>query len=234
MSFALRLKELRTARDMTQGELSKAVKVSQSAIAMYESGKREPKLEAMEIFADFFNVDMNYITGKSDLTTKVTESPAVPHPLPPMTKEDNDLLQAYHNADDDARQAARFVLRDSWPKEEAPPLPPSEAELPPLSLHCKQIYKHLEQIAKKNIRIELKLDEYRAMLCQKKVATFIKETINCMEEDYHGWADDFDFPAIYQGIAKEIIRTDFEKLYVDGADAGKSDLINTIRENSHA
>lgn len=117
MSFALRLKELRTARDMTQGELSKAVKVSQSAIAMYESGKREPKLEVMEIFADFFNVDMNYITGKSDLTTKVTESPAVPHPPLPMAKEDNDLLQAYHNADDDARQAVRFVLRDSWPKE---------------------------------------------------------------------------------------------------------------------
>jgi len=71
MSFASRLKELRSRRNMTQGELSKALNISQSAVAMYESGRREPKLEVLEIFADFFNVDMNYITGKSNLTTKV-------------------------------------------------------------------------------------------------------------------------------------------------------------------
>ena len=77
MSFALRLKELRTSKNMTQGELSKALNISQSAIAMYESGRREPKIEILEIFADYFNVDMNYITGKSNLTTKI-ESPTPP------------------------------------------------------------------------------------------------------------------------------------------------------------
>ncbi|WP_297967914.1 helix-turn-helix domain-containing protein [uncultured Anaerovibrio sp.] len=74
MSFADRLKELRIKKDMTQGELSKALNISQSAIAMYESGKREPKIEILEVFADFFNVDMNYITGKSDLTTNLGQS----------------------------------------------------------------------------------------------------------------------------------------------------------------
>ena len=83
MSFALRLKELRTSKNMTQGELSKALNISQSAIAMYESGRREPKIEILEIFADYFNVDMNYITGKSNLTTKI-ESPTPPPNAIPM------------------------------------------------------------------------------------------------------------------------------------------------------
>ena len=81
MSFAIRLKELRTRKNMTQGELSKALNISQSAIAMYESGRREPKLEILEVFADYFNVDMNYITGKSNLTTKV-EPPTPPDAIP--------------------------------------------------------------------------------------------------------------------------------------------------------
>lgn len=72
MSFHNRLKELRRQRNLTQSELSKATKLSQSAIAMYESGKREPKIEVLELLADYFNVDMNYITGKSDKTTLIT------------------------------------------------------------------------------------------------------------------------------------------------------------------
>ena len=75
MSFQNRLKELRLQKGMTQGDLSKATKLSQSAIAMYECGKREPKIETLELLADFFNVDMNYITGKSNRTTII--SPAI-------------------------------------------------------------------------------------------------------------------------------------------------------------
>ena len=59
---------------MTQGELSKDTGLTQSAIAMYETGKREPKIEVMELLADYFNVDMNYITGKTDKTTMLSAS----------------------------------------------------------------------------------------------------------------------------------------------------------------
>ena len=34
---------------------------------MYERGEREPGLELLEVFADFFNVDMNYLMGKSSI-----------------------------------------------------------------------------------------------------------------------------------------------------------------------
>ena len=39
---------------------------------MYEKGKREPDFETLELFADFFNVDMNYLLGKSDVSTDIS------------------------------------------------------------------------------------------------------------------------------------------------------------------
>ena len=59
MAFCDVLKRLRINADMTQGDLSKATGLTRSAIGMYESGSRQPKYEILEIFADFFNVDMN-------------------------------------------------------------------------------------------------------------------------------------------------------------------------------
>nr|DAQ28912.1 MAG TPA: hypothetical protein [Caudoviricetes sp.] len=41
--------------------------MSKSSINMYERGEREPGLELLEVFADFFNVDMNYLMGKSSI-----------------------------------------------------------------------------------------------------------------------------------------------------------------------
>lgn len=47
-------------------ELSKLLKISKSSVNMYERGEREPGLETLELIADIFNVDMDYLLGKSD------------------------------------------------------------------------------------------------------------------------------------------------------------------------
>lgn len=65
-SFATRLKELRTEAKLTQQDLADTIKVSKSTISMYENGKRLPEYETLEAIADYFNVDMDYLTGKSD------------------------------------------------------------------------------------------------------------------------------------------------------------------------
>lgn len=71
MDFKTRLKQLRTEKRINQRELAKFLKVAPSTISMYESGHREPNFEILEILADFFNVDMNYLLGKTDKTTKL-------------------------------------------------------------------------------------------------------------------------------------------------------------------
>lgn len=69
--FSERLKLLRGERGLSQQELSKLLGVlSKSSINMYERGEREPSIETLELIADFFNVDMDYLLGKSDIPNR--------------------------------------------------------------------------------------------------------------------------------------------------------------------
>lgn len=87
--FAQRLKELRTERQVTQKELGDTLRLCKNSISMYEHGEREPGLERLEAIADFFNVDLDYLLGKSDIPNRAIAAAQIPpigEPLPPMHK----------------------------------------------------------------------------------------------------------------------------------------------------
>ena len=65
--FAIRLKKLRIDKQLTQDELAPRLGISRSTLGMYETGKREPDFETLETIADFFNVNMDYLIGNSDI-----------------------------------------------------------------------------------------------------------------------------------------------------------------------
>ena len=71
MNFKTRLKQLRNERGISQRQLAEFWKVAPSTISMYENGQREPNFEVLESLADFFNVDLNYLLGKTNKTTKI-------------------------------------------------------------------------------------------------------------------------------------------------------------------
>lgn len=64
-TFADRLKELRQEKKLTQEELADKLNIGRSALAMYELGKRIPKYNTIDTFADFFNVSADYLRGKT-------------------------------------------------------------------------------------------------------------------------------------------------------------------------
>lgn len=66
-TFADRLKQLRIDSGLTQPQLAKKLDMSNGAIGNYESGKRFPKYEDLEAIADLFNVNMDYLLGRSDI-----------------------------------------------------------------------------------------------------------------------------------------------------------------------
>ena len=69
--FSDRLRSLRVNFGISQQKLADSIgNVSKSSINMYERGEREPSLETMEAFADFFNVDLDYLYGKSDVPNR--------------------------------------------------------------------------------------------------------------------------------------------------------------------
>lgn len=58
-----RIKQLRLERHKTQKEIGKAIGLSDRAIAHYEKGIREPKLETWFKLSDYFNVPVSYLQG---------------------------------------------------------------------------------------------------------------------------------------------------------------------------
>ncbi len=68
------LKSLRVAKGLTQDELSKQLNISRSTIGMYEKGAREPDFEILELIADYFNVDTDYLLGRTVKTTYIPSS----------------------------------------------------------------------------------------------------------------------------------------------------------------
>lgn len=76
MPFGEVLKQLRKDKGLTQAELARLTGLKVSAISMYENGNREPNFETLEIFADFFNVDMNVLLGRETKanTTRISSS----------------------------------------------------------------------------------------------------------------------------------------------------------------
>lgn len=62
-----RIKLLREELGLKQEELAKALSVSPSAIGMYERNLREPNNELTLKIADYFNVTVDYLLGKSEI-----------------------------------------------------------------------------------------------------------------------------------------------------------------------
>lgn len=66
IKFSETLKELRKREELTQEELANKLEISKSAISMYENGNRTPDFETLEMFADFFNVNLSYLIGENE------------------------------------------------------------------------------------------------------------------------------------------------------------------------
>lgn len=61
-----KLKKLREERGLLQKELASKINVSSGAIGMYENEKRNPDYKTLNKLADFFEVSVDYLLGRTD------------------------------------------------------------------------------------------------------------------------------------------------------------------------
>jgi transcriptional regulator with XRE-family HTH domain len=59
------LKLLRQEKKITQKELATILNLSPSTIAMYETGKRKPDSDTLKLLADYFDVSVDYLLGRT-------------------------------------------------------------------------------------------------------------------------------------------------------------------------
>ena len=67
MKHLERILALREDNDYNQTTVAKAIHVAQTTYSDYEKGKVRIPLECVIDLAKFYDVDMNYITGVSDI-----------------------------------------------------------------------------------------------------------------------------------------------------------------------
>lgn len=80
--MSIRIRELRKQRKLTMKELGSLLGFSEVTVSQYETEKRQPNIEALIKFSNFFGVTVGYLLGAEDI-----EQPAKPETLPQQKQE---------------------------------------------------------------------------------------------------------------------------------------------------
>jgi transcriptional regulator with XRE-family HTH domain len=62
----IRLRNLREERGLTQHQLGQLFGLTKTAISYYENGQRDMSNEMLHALADYFDVSVDYLLGRSD------------------------------------------------------------------------------------------------------------------------------------------------------------------------
>lgn len=64
--YQSRLKDLREDRDLKQKELSSLLSIHQTTYSDYELGRLNVPVSALHVLADFYNVSIDYLLGRTN------------------------------------------------------------------------------------------------------------------------------------------------------------------------
>ncbi|WP_368252047.1 helix-turn-helix domain-containing protein [Enterococcus sp. 2201sp1_2201st1_B8_2201SCRN_220225] len=64
--FGQTLTELRKQKKLTQEEMAKIIGVARTTYSSYEQGRRTPDVDVQNKIADYFNVSLDYLHGRTD------------------------------------------------------------------------------------------------------------------------------------------------------------------------
>lgn len=68
-----RIAQLRENRKLTQEELAKSLGISRASLSHYEKNRREPDFTVLEKIADYFQVSVDYLIGRTNDPTAVLD-----------------------------------------------------------------------------------------------------------------------------------------------------------------
>ncbi len=66
MIFQKRLKELRTEKGVSQVYIAEILGITDRGYRKYEAGDNEPTMSILIALADYFDVSLDYLVGRSD------------------------------------------------------------------------------------------------------------------------------------------------------------------------
>ena len=83
----MRLKEIRTARGLGQKDVASVIGCSVTVYSRYETGDREPGIDTLIRLADFYNISLDELVGRTPMQIEVI------HGDPPPLADDEWEIQ---------------------------------------------------------------------------------------------------------------------------------------------
>ena len=62
----MRIREIRKAKGISQLKMAMGLNTNQNTISRYETGEREPGINELIKIADYFNVSVDYLLGRTN------------------------------------------------------------------------------------------------------------------------------------------------------------------------
>lgn len=110
-----RLKQLRHENNLLQKEVAQKLKITTSAYGFYEQGKRTPDADTLNKIADYFNVSVDYLLGRTnDKTAPIPKEDTPEEKISKLVKENKIKTLAAHFdgediTDDDVEDIKNFI-----------------------------------------------------------------------------------------------------------------------------
>ena len=106
MSIGARIKNLRTRKKWTQGELGEKIGLGFGAVSSFENEKNNPSIEVVEKLSVLFGVTTDYlITGREEPATISNDEQEVIK----LYREDNQMREALKAAIDFKKKAINYL-----------------------------------------------------------------------------------------------------------------------------
>ena len=94
----MNIKEIRVRKNLTQLQVANALGVSSVVYSRYETGHRQPSVDALIRLADLFGVTVDYLLGRQEVEDST------------LSEYEIQLLVASRNADERAKEDALNML----------------------------------------------------------------------------------------------------------------------------
>ncbi len=105
-----RLEQIRKEQNKTQAEVAKALGITYQAYAHYEKGRHAPSPEQLITLANFFNVTVDYLIGRDDITPEERNAGASETKKISITPIEEQMLDIFRDIGNKHGKEAQIAL----------------------------------------------------------------------------------------------------------------------------
>lgn len=100
-----RIAELRKEMNLNQVGLALKLNISQYMVSAYETGRHQPTADMLIILADYFNVSIDYLLGRSDIRY-IADSIKKDN----LSKNELEMLSLFRSLPDGKKEQAKGIV----------------------------------------------------------------------------------------------------------------------------